>query len=70
MIIDSKKLKYGFKVISAGVPSFFCFGIRGRSYSSLLASTVQLGNIKTKHVRTFICMCMNRYKYIYTKHIT
>ena len=26
--------------VYAGVPSFFCFGIRGWSYSNVLASTV------------------------------
>ena len=38
--VDSKTLDYGFGVIYGGVPSFFCFGIRGWSYSKLLASTV------------------------------
>ena len=40
---DSQKLEYGFRVICAGVPSFFCFGIRGLSYSNSnsLASKVR-----------------------------
>ena len=29
-----------FRVIQAGFPSLFDFGIRGRSYSNFLASTV------------------------------
>ena len=39
-ILDSKKLEYRFAVIYAGVPSFFCFGVGGLSYSNFLASTV------------------------------
>ena len=33
---DSKTLEYGFgfRAIYAGFPSFFCFGIRRRSYSN------------------------------------
>ena len=38
--VDSKKLEDGFRVVSDGCPSFVCFGIRGRSYSNFLASTV------------------------------
>ena len=38
--VDSNKLEYGFSMIYAGFPSFFCFfGIRGRYYSNFLAST-------------------------------
>ena len=36
-----EQLEYGFGVIYAGFPSFACFGIRGRSYSNFLASTVE-----------------------------
>ena len=36
-IVDSKKLEYACRVICTGVPSFCCFGIRGRSYSNFLA---------------------------------
>ena len=38
--VDSKKLEYGCRVICDGVPSFFCFAIRGQSCSNFLASTV------------------------------
>ena len=31
----AKKLEYRCGVIYAGCPSFFCFGIRGRAYSTL-----------------------------------
>ena len=38
-----QKLEYGFRIVYAGFPSFMYFGIKGRSYSNLLASTVPLG---------------------------
>ena len=40
LTVDSKNLEYGFGVIYVVVPSFFCFGIRRRSYSNFLASAV------------------------------
>ena len=38
--LDSKQLEYGCRMIFADLPSFFCLGTRGRSYSKILASTV------------------------------
>ena len=38
--VDSQKLEYGCGVIYAGLHSICDFGIRGRSYSNFLASTV------------------------------
>ena len=38
--VDSKKLEYGCSVIYAGFPAFSNIGIRGRSYSDFLVSTV------------------------------
>ena len=39
-----QQLEYGSRVIDPGFSCFFCFGIRGRSYSNFLASTVGLGS--------------------------
>ena len=41
---DSKTLEYRFGVINAGRPSFLWFGIKSRSYSNFLASTVLGGS--------------------------
>ena len=38
--VDSKKLECGLRVSYACFPPLFCFGIRGRSYSNFLATTV------------------------------
>ena len=40
--VDSKKLKFGSRMIYDGVPFLFCFVIKGLSYSNVLASTVHL----------------------------
>ena len=37
--VDSKKLEHGCRMIYAGVPSFFGFGVGGRLCSNFLAST-------------------------------
>ena len=42
--VDSKKLKYGCRVVYACVPSFFGSGIRGWSCSNFLAFTVGGGS--------------------------
>ena len=47
---ESKKLEYGFRVIYAGVASFFSFGIRGRSYSNFVASTVAFSEPETLNI--------------------
>ena len=39
--VDSRKLEHECRVIYAGFPSSCCFGIRARSYSNFLASTVR-----------------------------
>ena len=44
---DSKRLECGCRVIYAGGPSFFCFGIGVRSHSNFWASTVRVdGGLK------------------------
>ena len=48
MRVDSKTLEYGFGVIHAGRLSFFGFGMRGRSYSNFLASTLGITSAKKK----------------------
>ena len=57
--VDSNKLEPGFRLIYTGVPSFSCFGIRGRSYSNFLASTVLSGHVLDVlldiHVDLFVC---------------
>ena len=49
--VDSKKLEYGFWLMNAGFLSVFGLGIRGRSYSNFLASTV---NTCRYHVEAFV----------------
>ena len=42
--LDSKKLEYGYRVNSTGFPSVFGFGIRGRTKTNFLASTLHVRN--------------------------
>ena len=42
--VDSKKLAYGPRTIYAGCSSYLGFGVRGHSYSDLMASTVGFVN--------------------------
>ena len=49
--VDSKKLKHACGVNYADVPSFFCVGIRGRSYSNFLDQTPYREGPKYPHCR-------------------
>ena len=61
--VGSRKLEYGFRMMYAGFPSFFCFGIGRRSYSNFLASTVKVYSVNLLHEVKGISLSVDGYDY-------